>query len=395
MPALTMTDASLIASDARPYVIGPVFSGLDGKFRIGNESADHADHVGLAAGYRMLGLLGLIDSTRGQHRDRDGFSHRFGKWQGGAGVDEHWWHDVGRAEQSMGAGRADICIIDEPIPIERPAGLNGVLELETIRIIFFPGNPDSDDEVVAGSLAHRTKGFAQEPHPCFGRPPISIGADIGARAQELRMQITHADQHLDAVGAGHVHPVGRGRETIDQILDHGGGHLTRHDVMALIGQGRWRNRNLLAAVDRMRPGSALVINLTKETAIMRGAELDNASQPRDTVIGGGGELRVALTLYRYHLICFRDQQTDASTDPRLVVRKPAVADGAGLRVAGAVGREEKPVLEAFPLYLERREKRGEQLAHKREPCIELPFANEASSIAKAVTIMSDFGGHPP
>ena len=95
MPALTMTDASLIASDTRPYVIGSVFLRLDGKFRVGNESANHADHVGLAAGYRMLGLLWLIDSTRGQYRYRDGFSHRFGKWQGGAGVDEYWRHDVG------------------------------------------------------------------------------------------------------------------------------------------------------------------------------------------------------------------------------------------------------------------------------------------------------------
>ena len=259
--------------------------------------------------------------------------------------------------------RADVHVVDEPAAIEAPAGVERDLEVEAVRVELLARDADADDEVLARRLAHRGQGLPEESQAAFRRAAVGVASDVGPGTQELRVQVAHAHQDLDAVASRFAHAARAGREAQDEVFDHPHRQRPGHGVEAFVGERGGGQGHAPAAVGGMRQGPPLVIELPEEAAVVLRAEAGQLAQGRYAAVVRRGELRVLPALVRDDLLGLRRQQRDAACHPRPVVGQSALAHPAVLRVPGAVGGEEEPVPEAPALDLEGREQRGEQLAH--------------------------------
>ena len=353
-----VADAGLVAADAGADVVGAAGLGLGGEFGVADHRPRHAAHIRLTGRDDPLGDLRLVDAPGDEHRlgdlglDRRGIGRDIGL------ADRHRREDVDPAARRGRRTGDDAEVIDHAVGVDRLADLDHLVGGQAALGHLVARDADAERHRRAGLGADAGEHLAQEPQPVVERAAVSVVARVGARVEELRDQIAHAGEDLDAIEAGLLEAprgVAIGRDDpVDDPLAHRHGH----HAIALVGRVRGRVRHRSAAVVAGAHRAPGVEQLAEDLAAVRVARVGQAAEARDAGIGAGVEVELGVAEGRIEAHALEHDQPGAARRARLVVGDQFVADQTAATERGAVGRRKDAVLQRDCADGDRAEQRG-------------------------------------
>ena len=195
-----MADAGLVAGDAGADVVQLVVLRFVGHFRVANQGARHAAHVGLAIFNNEVGVLWLVDAPCNQHRYVQCVFEYFGLLGNIARFECHRRRNVYRATQACGCAQSQVHIVQ--MRLQSLTNGQYLVCIQTAAVEFVSGNAHADDKIIRSGGAYRFQNVHAETQAVFQAATVLVFAQIDLRAHELRRQIAMAGHKLCPIDAG-------------------------------------------------------------------------------------------------------------------------------------------------------------------------------------------------
>ena len=253
---------ALVHADAHADVVGPPLFRLDRQLGVGDQGADHADHVGGAiredaVRHRGVGDLAgnedghvddLLDGGRGLHV------------VGGRHVPRAHVGDLQTIAQARVVAAADA---DEGhVRRQRLADAGELVDGEpVVPPVPVQPDPNADRIVGTGELAARLDDLQHETDAVLPASPVAVLPPVEPRRQELGDQIAMRAVDLGRVKARLLGPpdaVGKGRHQVGDLLF---GQFVRDDGVERLGHRRGSEGGLQTVAMHARPG---VVDLAED-----------------------------------------------------------------------------------------------------------------------------------
>ena len=328
-------DATLVAAEAGAHVAGAALLRLPHDLGVGDGSANHGDHVGVAACDEGVGFLQREDAPH----DEAGLGQ--GAAGGGAPGELVLVLLVHAADESVEvevARSGDAEEVDEAGRLEVECDLLAVLWLEPAGNALAAAEAGADDEVGAGRFADGGGHLLAEAAAVLGAAAVPVGAPVRRRREELHDEEAVPVVHLDAVEAALLGAAGGGGVGRDGLVDHRLGHL-QGDVALALGHAQMAHAGNggggpgWAAVGGRGVGANVDELLHHHHAVAVGG-FGEALVARNHGVGVGGHAPEAGDgMHRGRL---EDAHGDTAAGARLVVGDEVIVDLAAAET-GAVG----------------------------------------------------------
>ena len=239
--------AHLVAGEAGADVVRPARPGLVGQMRVGDLAAHDRDHVGLARGHDVFGVLRRADVALGLHLHVPG--HRLQRLGvGGAQlVGEEHGRDQAR-EIEIAAGAAGHVVGELPLVVPGHDLLQ-LLDRERGLDLGVQVDREADDEVLAGQAADPAHDLRAEPDPVLEAAAPAVVAAVGGGRPELVDQRVIGREQLDPIEPRLLGPPCRLDVALDHLLDLGLAHPVAAVRIVERGQPRWRPAGLEGVVE--------------------------------------------------------------------------------------------------------------------------------------------------
>ncbi len=236
----------------------------------------------------------------------------------------------------------DAEVIDQAVGLERLANREHFVGRQPAIGLFVERDAHAE-RARADARAAAGEDFAQQAHAVVEAAAELVVAAVGRRVQELRDQVAHAGEDLDAVEPGVGETAGGCDIAVDQFPNHRPRHRHRHHAVAFVGHVRRRVSERLRAVVAQAHATAGVKQLAEHRRAGRAAALAERGEAVDDAVAASIEKSLLEAVARVHGHALEDDQADAAAGTGLVIGNQLVADDAVARERRAVRRTEYPV----------------------------------------------------
>jgi len=213
--------ATVVAADAGPDVLGPAFQGLPRPLGIGPQGPSQGDEVALALRQDALGQRRQVDRPGGDHREADLLLDGLGRPHVVRERHAHRAYFVDRLVV-IPAGHVDG---GHPQGLQAFAELDGLLDGVAIGLVIGAAHSHADGVVGSYLLLDLGDDFQQEAHAVLERAAVPVGALVGPGGEEVGDEVPVAGVDLDHVEVGGLGPLSGLPEVFDDLQDLGEGQF--------------------------------------------------------------------------------------------------------------------------------------------------------------------------
>jgi hypothetical protein len=199
--------------------------------RIANQRARHAADIGLAACDHELRILRLVDAARDEDRHAQQLLEPPRVRRDVGDLGRHRRRDVHGPTEARRSPERHVDVIDAVA--ESDQRLRAFRLGQALVIGLGCRDPQADDELRGDLGAHVGDDLAQEPQTAVEIAAIGIIAQVQARIEELRRQITMACHDLHAVDARSLHASCGITVARDDLADQPRSQCLRHHAESL------------------------------------------------------------------------------------------------------------------------------------------------------------------